>query len=218
MPRPRADRNAHRRAVAHPDVVHALSCLACAACRRAIISGRVVRRDRLLDLRGLAGVPPVGRLGEDRGRPRGHHDDPVSGQRGEVGDGQDRRWRELPAGARAGAARRTLRAGACDEAVVLADQLLQIGEELLLGHAAAVDAHVRRAPELAHPCLAPHLCALRPGLKQGQQRDASRSVVRIQIGQLPPAADVRGLIQDAHEGNREAPSGGALGELLGRVA
>ena len=72
---------------------------------------------------------------------------------------------------------RALAARAGDQAVVLADQLLEIGEELLLGRPAAVDADVRGAPQLAHPGLPPHLRALRPRLQQRQQRDPARPVV-----------------------------------------
>ena len=65
-------------------------------------------RDRLANPVGLRGVPPVDRLGEHRRRAGGQHDDPVARQRGEFGDGEDRGRGQLPAGARAGAARGAL--------------------------------------------------------------------------------------------------------------
>ena len=128
-------------------------------------------------------------------------------QSGEVGDGQDRGRGQLPAGAGAATARGAHGARAGDQPVVVADQLLKVGEELLLGRAAAVHAHVRGAPELAHPGLSPHLRALGPRLQQGEQRDPARPVVAVQVGQLPPAADVRRLIQHPDQRGRQPAAG-----------
>jgi hypothetical protein len=42
--------------------------------------------------------------------------------------------------------------------------------------------------------------------------------MRVQVGQLPPATDVRCLIQHPDQRHRQPPARGALRELLGGVA
>jgi hypothetical protein len=137
-------------------------------------------------------------------------------ERREVSDGQDRGRGQLPAGAAASGG--SLAARVRDQPVGLADQLLQVGEEPLLGRAGAVDADVRGALQLAHPSLPPHPRALGPRSEEGEERDAAGAVMRVQVGQLPPATDVRCLIQHPDQRHRQPPARGALRELLGGVA
>ena len=144
----------------------------------------------------------------------GEHDGAALGHRRQIGDVEDTLAAHRAVGRAAAAAVRDRRR----VEVEVADELRELGEELDLRDAAAVDLDVRRAPELAHAVAAPHLDALRPGLQDRHEADAARAVVALQVGQLAPATDVRGLVEDRDHRHRQAATGRALGALLGGLA
>ena len=173
--------------------------------------GGVVGADGGVDARrGCFGALVPGDGAEECGAGAGgEKDGAAAGEGGEFVDAED----PLAFQRRGGGTDAPVQARGGRLAVVIADDLGQVLQEVVLPDAAEVEEGVGGGEEFEHAFAAEDGDALGPGLEHGHDRDSAGSEVGVEVGEVSPPADVCGFVEDRDQRHAQPAAGGDVGEI-----